>query len=354
MLLCLLGSALAGTLTLDMLDVGQGDALLITTPDGQHILVDAGTARARVADTLSRLGVEKLDLIVASHPHADHIGGMKAVVERFPIGGYYHSGDSHTTRTYRSLEQAIQSQRIESRAAKSGQVFQLGQGATMKVLWPGTLRLDGTRSDLNSNSVVLRIDNGKDCMLFMGDAEEPTERAILRHNFQSCDLLKVAHHGSRHSSSQRFLTAVDPSIALISVGDRNRYKHPGDSTVAKLHGMDVAVYRSDLTGHVTVVSTGNGLRVIDGLPDSAPLRANRPVAKEPTETGPTETGSTETGPVAGIIDLRNPEDASTVLSVEPAKDSIEPPQPVADSSWQRFLNHIAFWRPTTPSKDNSK
>jgi competence protein ComEC len=223
----------------------------------------------------------------------------------------------------------------------------------MKVLWPGTLRLDGTRSDLNSNSVVLRIENGEDCMLLMGDAEEPTENAILRHNFESCDLLKVAHHGSRHSSSQRFLSAVDPSIALISVGDSNRYRHPGDSTLAKLHRMEVDVYRSDLTGHVTVVSTGKGLKVVDGLPDSAPLRARRKVV-----LGPVDADSQLTPliadppppepPIASIIDLTEPEDASAGLSVETTSD------PEEKSSWERFLSRITFWRKSTNSKDNSE
>ena len=353
MLLFLLGSATAGTLTLDMLDVGQGDSLLITTPNGQHILVDAGTSKSSVANTLSRMGIQKLDLLIASHPHADHIGGMKSVIERFPVGGYFHSGDTHTTRTYRNLEQTIQDQSVESRAAKAGQVFELGDGATMKVLWPGTLRLDGTRSDLNSNSVVLRIENGEDCMLLMGDAEEPTENAILRHNFQSCDLLKVAHHGSRHSSTQRFLSAVDPSIALISVGDRNRYRHPGDATLSKLHRMEVDVYRSDLTGHVTVVSTGKGLKVVDGLPDSAPLRARRKVV-----LGPVDADSQLTPliadppppepPIASIIDLTEPEDASAGLSVETTN------APEEKSSWERFLSRITFWRKSSNSKDNSE
>jgi competence protein ComEC len=364
MLLCLFGYAFAGTLTLDMLDVGQGDSFLVTTPNGQQILVDAGTARAKVAETLTRMGVEKIDLLIATHPHADHIGGMLDVVERFPVGGYLHSGDTHTTRTYRSLDQAIKSHHIEEKAAKAGQVFNLGDGATMKVLWPGTMRLNGTRSDLNSNSVVLRIDNGEDCMLFMGDAEEATENAVLRHNFESCDLLKVAHHGSRHSSTQRFLNAVNPKIAVISAGADNRYRHPGDSTISKLHGMEAEVYRTDLTGHVTVVSTGHGMKVVDGLPDSAPLRIPRKMAI----AGPVTENTPELTPLiadpaplpppeAPLLQdpiLESSEEGSDRISVQAAQDDSVPPNPVADSPWQRFIRRLTFWKTPTTSKESSE
>lgn len=364
MLLCLFGYAFAGTLTLDMLDVGQGDSFLITTPNGQQILVDAGTARAKVAETLTRMGVEKIDLLIATHPHADHIGGMRDVVDRFPVGGYLHSGDTHTTRTYRSLDQAIKSHRIEEKPAKAGQVFKLGDGATMKVLWPGTMRLNGTRSDLNSNSVVLKIDNGEDCMLLMGDAEEATENAVLRHNFESCDLLKVAHHGSRHSSSQRFLDAVSPKIAVISSGDGNRYKHPGDATITKLHRMEAEVYRTDLTGHVTVVSTGHGLEVIDGLPDSAPLRMPKKVAV----AGPVKEDTPELTPL--IADpaplpppekpllqdpiLESSEEGFDGLSVHAAKDDSVPPIPVVNSPWQRFVRRFTSRKAPKASKESSE
>lgn len=341
MILFLLGSALAGELTVDMLDVGQGDSLLLTTSNGQRILIDAGTSSSGVADTLMRMNVARLDLAVSTHPHADHIGGMAEVLERIPVEAYLDSGSTHTTRTYRKLQDTLRERGVPRKNAKAGQVFDLGDGATMRVIWPGTMRLEGTRSDLNSNSVVLRVENGEDCMLFTGDAEEDTEHAIVRHNFQPCGLLKVAHHGSRHSTSQSFLNAVSPQIALISSGEGNRYRHPGDETIRKLHRMDVQTFRTDLTGHVTIVSTGNGFRVEDGLPDGAPLRFEP--ANTLPETGPV-TEETAVQPV--IIDPRAPENTPSVEEnrVEIVDKPVDAPQTEEVSSCKSFLQRLAFWR----------
>jgi len=340
MLFYLLASATAGTLSIDMLDVGQGDSVLLTTSRGAHILVDAGTSRAGVADTLERMGVERIDVLIGSHPHADHIGGLATIIERFPVGAYYHSGDAHTTRTYRNLEEVIRAKKIEHKVAKAGQKFDLGDGAVMKVLWPGTMRLEGTRSDLNSNSVVLRIENENDCILLMGDAEEPTEHAILRHHKEPCGLLKVAHHGSNHSSSQQFLNTIQPQIALISSGAGNRYRHPGDQTLRKLHRMDTEVYRTDLTGHITVLSTGNGFEVVDGLADSAPTQLPRVIAPEAL----TETESPGPPPSEPPPPAQDSTDEIEVKSVDESKEAVDSRDNETLSFGQRLLNWLRFWK----------
>lgn len=267
----LLAPALAGTLRVDMLDVGQGDAILITSPAGKRVLIDAGPDRDEAADQLQRIGVDHLDLAVATHPHADHIGGMQAVLERIPTGIYLDSAQAHTSATYTALmdevEAEVEAGELRYQAALSGQVFNLDDGITLRVLWPQETKLRNTRSDLNSNSVVIRLDHGQSCFLFTGDAEEPTERALLRDELTAgCDVLKVAHHGSRHSTTDSFLRAVDPEIALISCGVDNRYGHPGQETVDKLRQAGVAIYRTDETGHITVQSDGSTLAVTDGLP----------------------------------------------------------------------------------------
>ncbi len=265
-LLLALASAEAGTMTVHMLDVGQGDALLLELPGGEKVLIDAGVKGAHVVDTLGLLGVQELDLVVTSHAHADHMGGMRDVVMRIPIGTYVDSGVPHTTKTYKELMEAVHARHLTYQPARKGQLFEYEE-VTIEVLWPGQSMMSGTRSDLNSNSVVLRVDHGEDCFLFTGDAEAPTEEALLQGGrVGECEVLKVAHHGSHHSNTDSFLRTVDPEIALISCGLGNRYKHPGIETTEALGRLETAIYRTDLTGHITLESSGHGIVVVEGLP----------------------------------------------------------------------------------------
>jgi competence protein ComEC len=274
-----------------MLDVGQGDSLLLETPAGKFVLVDAGQRKTEVADTLERLGVDTLELVIATHAHADHIGGMKAVLESVKVVQYVDSGVPHTTRTYRDLMAAVRKQGVPYQGARAGQVFEFDDDITMKVLWPGGVHLTGTRSDLNSNSVVLRIDHGEDCMLLTGDAESVTEEMLVRHNLKTCDVLKVPHHGSRYSSTLPFLEALQPEIALVSVGRNNRHKHPRPEALARLERVGATLYRTDYTGQITVVSSGHGFEVVDGLPAGAPRTAKVPMAAVEGSGEPTITDS---------------------------------------------------------------
>jgi len=272
LLLGLSPTADAGTLRVDMLDVGQADSILITTPAGKRVLIDAGKGSTDASEQLQRMGVDKLNLVVATHPHQDHIGGMKSVLENIEVGLYLDSGQAHTTKTYGALMEAVETLEVPYQAALSEQVFNLDDGIVMTVLWPGERPLRGTRSDHNSNSVVIRLDHGQSCFLFTGDAEEPTEHAVMRLQdlpVADCDVLKVAHHGSDHSTTDAWLRTVNPSIALISCGRDNSYGHPGQSTVDKLRQSGVAIYRTDETGHITVQSDGTTIAVTDGLPSSA-------------------------------------------------------------------------------------
>jgi competence protein ComEC len=254
----------AGTVRVDMLDVGQGDGVLIRTP-AKTILIDASEGEARVASQLKAIGVAALDLVVATHPHADHIGGMDDVVEAFPIKLYLDNGLPHTTQTYLKLMSLIETKGVSYRAAVVGTVFNLDMGVKFEVLFPSGTPLTNTRSDLNSNSVVTRLTYGTTCFLFTGDSEEPTEQALLRAGIGHCDVLKVAHHGSNHSSTPAFLSAVSPSIALISVGTGNRYGHPGEETMARLSSSGATIYRTDQSGPVTAISDGKKVTVQTGV-----------------------------------------------------------------------------------------
>lgn len=261
LLLWAIASAWAGTIRVDVLDVGQGDSILIRTPANKTILIDASEARADVLGQLRREGVDHLDLVIATHPHADHIGGMEAVVRAIPPKLYTDNGLPHTTQTYANLMKAIEEENIPYRAAEKGQVYNLDDGARLEILNPAGVVLKDTRSDLNANSVVTRLVHGEDCVLLVGDSEEPTEDLLLDGGIGQCDVLKVAHHGSRHSSTSRFLGAVQPKYALISVGMPNRYRHPGQETLDRLRAIGAKVFRTDLEGKLTVLSSGRGVKI---------------------------------------------------------------------------------------------
>ncbi len=254
--------ALAGELTVDFLDVGQGDAMLIRA-GGKAVLIDAGIKRANVAAQLAALDVTSLDLAIVSHPHADHMGGMEQVLRSIPVGMYIDNGMPHTTQTYAKLMIAVEELGIPYRTGRTGMELKLGDEAVINVILPGDTLLRNTRSDLNSNSVVVILTHGEMDFLFTGDAEEPTEGLITRQNLPSIDVLKVAHHGSDHSSSTSFLRTVNPPIAVISCGEDNRYGHPAPEALERLGSAGAMVYRTDQSGHIRAISDGTTVEILE-------------------------------------------------------------------------------------------
>lgn len=248
---------------IDLLDIGQGDAILIRA-GGKTALVDSGDRGRDTVEQLRRLGVERLDLVVATHPHADHIGTMHEVVQSFEVGLFLDNGLPHTTATYERMMRAVEEQQVPYRTARAGMRLNLGDEAALHVLFPTEQPIRGTRSDLNSNSVVLWLEHGEVDVLLTGDAEAPTERALLRQGIGPIEVLKVAHHGGDHSSTASFLDALEPQVALISVGASNRYGHPGEETLERLGDRGVPVYRTDLSGHIRVLSDRRSFEVFEG------------------------------------------------------------------------------------------
>lgn len=251
-----------GRLYVHALDVGQGDGLLVVSPGGKSILIDAGPSEAgdEVVAALQKRGIKSLDLMVATHPHADHIGGMRRVLESFRVRKLLDSGQQYTSATYERLLQTIRDQNISLVRAQQRQTIEVEPGIKFEVLNPGREFITDVRSGgsvINANSVVLRLNYGNFAMLFTGDAEFETEAALMNAGLNlNAQVLKIGHHGSRRATSGKFLDTVKPQEAIISDGATNDYGHPAQPTLDRLRRAKVKIWRTDLQGEITIVSDG--------------------------------------------------------------------------------------------------
>lgn len=246
------------------LDVGQGDAIVLRTGDGAVLVVDAGPseAAARVVEAVRAAGGAP-PVVVFTHPHADHVGGARALVEAVHAARILDPGFAFASRVYRRLLEAIVAQGPALERARRGDHFTLGARVTVQVLAPAEPLVRGSRSDANANSVVLRVSCGDIDLLLPGDAERVTERRLLEAGTAdlAAEVLKVAHHGSRYATSPAFLAAVHPQLAVISCGRANRYHHPAPATVARLQAAGARVLRTDQTGDVVLRTDGTRVDV---------------------------------------------------------------------------------------------
>ncbi len=249
-----------GELCIHFIDVGQGDCILVLLPSGQTMLVDAGDngLGPTVVQYLKEQGVTRVDYLVATHPHADHIGGMPDVIKFFDIGEVYMPRTTHTTQTYERLLLAIREKGLRITEASAGVVlFDLPDLRAVFVA-PVSSGYD----NLNDWSAVLRIEYGDTAFVLAGDAEAKSEEEMVSSGVKlTANVLKVGHHGSRTSTTLGFLTAVSPEIAVISVGAGNNYGHPAPETLSRLASAGAKVYRTDLHGTVKVVSDGHSVLV---------------------------------------------------------------------------------------------
>lgn len=255
------GSTANGTLEVHFIDVGQGDSILVKYGN-KSMLVDGGPgeAGASVASYLKSLGVSTIDVLVSTHPHADHIGGLLTVLREYPVKVVYDSGMPHTTQTYEEYLTLIDQKNIRYIVPQPGDVIDLGTGLTVQVLSPPPGGIAG--GDLNENSIVLKITFGDTGFLLASDAGFPAENAMLSSGFDlKSDVLKVGHHGSKYSSGTAFLKAIGPKYAVIEVGAGNPYGHPAQATVARLEEIGSKVYRTDRDGNIVMTSDGRGIMV---------------------------------------------------------------------------------------------
>jgi competence protein ComEC len=249
-----------GKLHVTFLDVGQGDAIFIQTPRDQKILVDGGPSPTILLAALGRrmpFWERTIDLVVLTHPHDDHVSGLIPVLERYKVKAFLDGGQEHPTPTYTHCLELVQEKGIPYHLARAGMHIQLGKGLQMKVLHPQSELLSGTHSDVNNNSIVLRLAYGRISFLLAGDVEEEAEVVLLSSNEDlASTILKSPHHGSDTSLNLKFLEAVNPQLAVIQCGADNKFGHPDPTTLARLEEHGVTVLRTDQNGTVEVVSDG--------------------------------------------------------------------------------------------------
>lgn len=254
-----LGSGPPGGLTAHFLNTGQGDSILVMSPAGATILIDGGPEPDIAATKLAALGVKRLDVVIATHPHADHVAGLPEVLARFPVGLVLEPGCSEDSPAYADFLQAVDDEGLEVRYPRTGDHIEVGD-VDLAFLSPPSC-YEGTHSDANNDSLVAMLSKGQDSILFPGDAEVEAQQQMLDAGAAlDADVLKVPHHGG-NTSQPEFLAASHAEVAVIQVGDPNDYGHPTDEVLATLDSAGMKVFRNDLDGDVTVTFSPEGVLV---------------------------------------------------------------------------------------------
>lgn len=242
-------------LMISYMDVGQGDAAYIKV-NGNDILIDAGP-RSNSKEQLKAKNIDDFELVIATHPHEDHIGGMVDVFKEYEVKAFYSPKITHTTKTYENLVKAVKDEGLKTKELKGGMVIDLGEGAKFEVFTPQKSEYE----ELNDYSPIMKLSFGDTSYLFTGDAEKLAEEEALAKYKTSLDsdVIKFGHHGSSSSSSNAFIEAVSPKYGIISCAKDNKYGHPHRETLDIIKKYNIKTFRTDTDGEIILTSDGKSI-----------------------------------------------------------------------------------------------
>ncbi len=247
-------------LTVAFLDVGQGDAILITTPNKNQVLIDGGPDKKilRALGSAMPFFDHSLDLVMESHPDADHINGLPDVFQRFSVGAFMEPPISGKTNIYQALKTEVKNEPAPDIIAQKGTRIVLDNNVYLDVLWTNA---GGKKADTNEASIVAKLTYGQNSFLFTGDSPESVESymAYPAGDKLKADVLKVSHHGSKNSNPEIFLKKVKPEFAVISVGAKNKYGHPNQEVVDRLNSIKAQILMTKDLGTITLKSDGESV-----------------------------------------------------------------------------------------------
>lgn len=249
-----------GTIEVSYLDVGQGDAAYIKVNE-MDILIDAGPKSDvdKLMKQLEEKNIDDFEVVVATHPHEDHIGGMTKVLQTYKVESFYMPKVEHSTKTFENMIKEVEKQGLKVKVLKEGVNIDIGEGALLETFSPTQDSYD----NLNNYSPIMKLTFANNSFLFTGDAEKEVEEEVLSRykDKLDSDVIKFGHHGSSTSSSTEFIEAVSPNYGIISCGVDNSYGHPHKEILKLIQNMNIEAYRTDTQGQITVISDGNNIEI---------------------------------------------------------------------------------------------
>jgi competence protein ComEC len=250
-----------GYLKVSFIDIGQGDAIFIRTPEKHNVIIDFGDPKG-ISDLEKIIPwwEKEIDLIIITHPHDDHIAGIPEIIKRYKVKKIIYTGVNYESSSYSKLLKKIEKEKIPLMLPHKNQVINLGDNCNLSIIFPQENLYKKNVSNLNNSSIVSQLNCNNSKFLFTGDAELEAEDKILERNIDiKSDVLKVGHHGSISSSQKTFLKKVSPLIAIIMVGENNSHNHPHLRIIRRLESLKIKILRTDLNGSITIISDGGKL-----------------------------------------------------------------------------------------------